>query len=283
MTKRHLARFLPLAVVFLTAACQAGGARRILSERPVTQQDSVVLAGTILWDLGRRLDAFGRGSGGLPASLGPILDQAAGHATDPWGRSVRYTQQGLGFELRSPGPDGILDNGDDVVSLGRVGRDIPCETRNQYGTRLYEEIVARCSASPALVFPLCPSLLQLRPTEETAATPRDSVLLTGRRLVRFARIIDGVGREHGGLPSTLRAVPGHPRLPGWELPDAWGRSVAYTHDGQRFELRSAGPDARFRSADDVVVASQLGRASACAFQTAGGTVTCDAPPPACPS
>lgn len=282
MRERDFRKVSTLLAVSLLTACHGGGSRGTVWEGPVTQRDSVVRTQMRLWDLGRSLDSVARSTGRLPGSLDPSLIPGTGKTTDIWGRGIEYRQRGLAFELRSPGPDGALDNGDDVVALGRVGRNLPCETRDQYGTRRYEEIVAPCSEAPALIFPPCPSLLELRATEGVATTAGDSALLTGRRLVRFARIIDGVGRERGGLPPSFRAIPGHPQLPNGGVPDSWGQPVAYTHDRQRFELRSAGPDAQFQSADDIVVEGQLGQAVPCAFATANGTVTCDTPPPACP-
>jgi hypothetical protein len=281
MKQIRLAVLSMVAAAALLAACHPGRVRATVWEGPVTREDSVGLAGRTLWNLVRRLDEFGRTTGKLPATLAPVLE-APRTGTDPWGRSIRYTPDSLTFELRSAGADGVLESNDDVVALGRVGRNLPCETRDEYRTERYEHIVAPCDTSPTMVLPLCPPLLQLRPIEQPPATPRDSVLLTGRRLVRFARIIEGVARERGGLPPALAAVPGQPRFPDWGLPDAWDRRVEYTPRGQRFELRSAGPDARLHSADDIVVAGQLGQVIPCEFRAGDGVLTCDVPPPACP-
>jgi hypothetical protein len=271
-----------VAAMFLLSACPPGASRPMVWEGPVTRQDSVGLAQRILWGHVIRLDSLGRTSGSLPPALPPVLGGPEASGTDPWGRRVRYTPQGLGFELRSAGPDGVLENEDDVVAVGRVGRNLPCETRDQYGTRRYEHIVTACSTAPPVVLPLCPGLLRLEPAEQPGATARDSLLMTGRRLVRFARIVDGVGRERGGLPPALTAVPGQPRLPEWGLPDAWARSVRYTPQGQRFELRSAGPDARFHTSDDITLAGELGQTIPCQFQMGTETIRCDAPAPPCP-
>ena len=281
MTRTRLT-LISLATALLNCACHTGGLRNSVWEGPVTQQDSVVLAQRILWDLVQRLDSMGRTPAGLPATLRPLLDSTGAGGTDPWARTIRYTPQGLSFEVRSSGSDGVLQNENDVIALGRVGRSLPCETRDQYGARHYENIVAPCSASPPLVLPLCPSLIKLEPSEQAGPTARDSVLATGRRLLRFARIIDGVGRERGGLPASLRAVPGQPRLAEWEIPDAWARSVSYVAQGQHFELRSPGSDGKFQTGDDIHVTGQLGQPILCRFEAGGGTMSCDSPPPSCP-
>lgn len=39
-------------------------------------------------------------------------------AVDHWGQEYRYTVAGRQFELRSAGPDGVFDNGDDLAVHG---------------------------------------------------------------------------------------------------------------------------------------------------------------------
>lgn len=35
--------------------------------------------------------------------------------------------------------------------------------------------------------------------------------------------------------------------------DSWGKGIVYSRTGDRFELRSAGPDGRLRTSDDLVI------------------------------
>ncbi|HEX2080515.1 MAG TPA: hypothetical protein VHG08_22620 [Longimicrobium sp.] len=71
----------------------------------------------------------------------------------------------------------------------------------------------------------------------------------------------------GGLPETLQELcPGVERgcpwmLPGWRFTDVWERPFRYTRlGGDEFELRSAGPDGAFDTADDVVYRPSAERA-----------------------
>lgn len=51
--------------------------------------------------------------------------EAKDRARDVWGRDLRYTTEEDGaFEVRSAGPDGTFDNGDDLVEKGRADEDL---------------------------------------------------------------------------------------------------------------------------------------------------------------
>lgn len=56
--------------------------------------------------------------GGLPESLEALrrLHPTAASAVDAWGRKIRYERlSDSGFRLRSAGPDGAYETGDDIV------------------------------------------------------------------------------------------------------------------------------------------------------------------------
>lgn len=230
------------------------------------------------------VDSAGRLSGGLPDSLSNLLAQRHFQDTDIWGRPLRYVVQTPGFELRSAGQDGRFGTADDVVATGQLGRNVPCEIRTELGVVPYDSVGSTCGSRVAEIVPLCPMLLMNKLVREPPIiTRRDSVLLTGERLVRFARSVDGVGREAGVLPPSLRTVPGYPSVPnGWEFADVWGRAVRYLRMQPDFELRSSGSNGVFEDSDDIVVRARLGRTIPCEFRAGQETLTCDVPPPPCP-
>jgi hypothetical protein len=198
-----------------------------------------------------------------------------------WGRPIHFSSTDTGFQLLSRGSDGVIGTPDDLVVTGRRGRTIPCEMRDEYRTTRFEDLISPCGESTALVLPFCPSLLELASLRVAGETGPDPEHSTGRRLVRFARIIEGVGRERGGLPITLHSVPGHPRLPEWEIPDAWGSPIQYSREGSVFELRSAGADRALNTSDDVVVRAELGHPARCSYRIGDRVRECAEPPPRC--
>jgi hypothetical protein len=90
-------------------------------------------------------------------------------------------------------------------------------------------------------------------TDEMVFT--DPVDLTHVRLVRLHWFIrDGESRT-GELPPSLKhvlpqAMDAQSKVQ--MLRDGWDRPFRYRRSGDDFEIRSAGPDGRFESADDVV-------------------------------
>lgn len=47
------------------------------------------------------------------------------------GRGIQYLLRGQNYDLRSAGPDEIFLARDDIVVRGQMGRNIPCELRNE--------------------------------------------------------------------------------------------------------------------------------------------------------
>jgi hypothetical protein len=127
--------------------------------------------------------------------------------------------------------------------------------------------LASCATTPPPVHPANPGVRTLpepsrysashvnviADTDEMVFT--DPVDLTHVRLVRLHWFIrDGESRG-GELPPSLdhvlpQAMDAQTRMR--MLRDGWGRPFRYRRSGDDFEIRSAGPDGRFGSADDVV-------------------------------
>lgn len=272
-------------VLIATAAALLGGCPPSISggghpHLDRTHRDSVLATGRRLIGLVALIDTYARESGTLPSDLSPVaarIPNAAERTFDLWGRAVRYIARSQRFELRSAGGDGAFDTADDIVVLGRLGRQIPCEVRDEERTFGYDEMAPPCTDSPIPVLALCPALEHADAAEEALSAPVDPILATGRRLVGLARRADWQARRMGGAPPTFRAFVGFR-----EPVDAWERGVRYTPQGLTFELRSAGGDGTFATGDDIVVTAPLGRTIGCEFQAGGETRRCDAPPPPCP-
>lgn len=134
-------------VCILVAGCP-GPMRSNISEEPGTRADSVLVAGRGLVRLVFYVDKYRQVHGRLPSDLTPILassERAAEQHADIWGRDIRFRPLQNRFELRSAGPDGIFETADDIIVLGQVGRNIPCELRDSHRVLTYEEIAPRCS------------------------------------------------------------------------------------------------------------------------------------------
>lgn len=250
----------------------------------VTRQDSVGEAWRLVYAYVRAVDHYARPHGELPTTLDPVIEAGeAGPPTDVWGRHLRYRPNGLRFEVRSAGSDGLLDTYDDIIALGQLGRNEPCEIRTESRVTTGVGFEPPCPAeAEILVLPRCPQLTRrTHLDDEVPSTGWDSVQVMGLRLVRIARAIDGVGRDLGGLPLSLRPVPSFSRLSMEEIGDLWRRPVRYYRPSREFEVRSSGPDGEFDTNDDIVVNGQLGRTLRCEFRTERGVVTCDESPPPC--
>jgi hypothetical protein len=223
------------------------------------------------------LDQLARPTGTLPATLDPVLQRFPDvSGRDLWGRTIRYSPSELQYELRSAGPDGEIETSDDIVSLGRLGRVLPCETRHGFGSLRFEDSAPPCSGVPVLLVPPCPELMRSR-VDVTGEPSNDPNQVTGKNLIRYARQVDGHGRNMGALPVTLRQV-----VSNRDLVDSWGRPVRYTVRGRGFDLSSAGADGSFGSSDDIIVEGVLGRTIPCSFSIGNERFACDDPPPACP-
>lgn len=247
----------------------------------ISRADSVLATGRELVLLVWHVDAYGRAGGRLPSTLAPVLEHdpaARPLARDEWGRGIRYTSDSGRMELRSAGSDGSFGTADDVIVLGRLGRNIPCERRDEYRAHGFPDLAPECSNGPGFVLPLCPALESAEHDEKALAPLGDPTLATGRRLVALARRADWHARRIGDPPPSLRAVTGF-RKP----VDGWGREVRYVSQSSGFEFRSPGADGVFDNRDDVFVSTLLGSTIPCAFRTQQGTLSCTMPPPACPA
>jgi hypothetical protein len=270
---------LALAGVFGVSACAGWTPPPTWSmQQPTTRRDSILQTAVQLGRLVNLVDEYARPLGLLPVSLEPVLrNSQEPSGRDVWGRELRYSAAGLRYELRAAGPDGAFETSDDIVSLGRLGRAIPCETRHGLGIMHFENAAPACAEEPLLLVPLCPALL----AEELDGGDKfvtDTALVTGLNLVRLARQVDGYGRTIGTLPLNLRQV-----ISNREILDAWGRAVQYSRRVHEFEVRSAGRDGVDLTGDDIRVASTLGLPIPCVFSAGGTRTTCPDPAPACPN
>lgn len=109
-------------------------------------------------------------------------------------------------------------------------------------------------------------------------SPEDSVRDASSRLYTLVSAVDRVGREAGGLPSTLSEVG---QEPGVALIDPWAKAHRYSLHGNVFEIRSAGRDGTFDSVDDIIAIGRLGRAIPCEIQQSGITMYWDDAVPRC--
>ncbi|HEU4559415.1 MAG TPA: hypothetical protein VFS20_16270 [Longimicrobium sp.] len=270
----------------LLAACSHTTANRLTAQLSgdATKQDSVVKVWQRVYAYVRAVDHYARPRGELPETLQPVIEAGeTGPDLDVWGRRLRYRPNGSRFEVRSAGSDGAFYSSDDIVAVGQLGRDRPCEVRDEFRVWTGVGFEPPCTDDPLHVVPRCPQLSANTPLDdEVPATRWDSVQMMGLRLVRIARAVDGVGRDLGALPLSLRPVGSFSRLTMEEIGDIWRRPVRFTRREREFEVRSAGVDGRFDTDDDISVSSSLGRTISCAFRTDRGLVTCPEPPPPCP-
>jgi hypothetical protein len=92
-------------------------------------------------------------------------------------------------------------------------------------------------------------------------TRADSVAATGVRVYDLIRLVDRLGRPDGAPPATLAPVLEHYEYA--HGTDLWGRGIRYRSEGRWYEVRSAGPDGTFHSADDVVGWGRIGLIDPC--------------------
>lgn len=278
MAVRCLLTLLVLSVISSSTACGSFRPGGTDPQRPRTDEASVALTGRVLYGLVQSLDAWGRRAGHLPGDLTTLNTQAS----DAWDREITYRSSGLRFELRSAGPDNMLETRDDVVAIGQVGRNRPCELRSERRVDRWEELAPPCIPDiPIVVLPLCPSLRLAEVTPPRPVSYSDSVAAVGKQLVGIARRIDGASREVGGLIPTLRIPGAEPVGEYWGFWDVWRNAIQYTPQRDAFELRSAGSDRRLGTADDLVLHGRLGRPVQCEYQVGGARRTCELPPPSC--
>lgn len=196
--QRRIAAAAALLLGMATSAC-GGGLTRIPDDLGLyTRQDTIRDAGARVYSAVTAVDDASRTAGALPSTL----DGLAHVSADPWGRAMRYAPAGRAYEIRSAGRDSAFETADDIVATARLGRRIPCEMRDENVTTHWDNVAPRCEAGlPDTVSPLCPALNRADWVErETPATRRDSVLATGRRLVRVARALDGLAASSACCP-----------------------------------------------------------------------------------
>jgi len=96
--------------------------------------------GARLGDLQHLIFEFAVENGNLPENLDEAIDAEVRRSVgirvdistlrqDLWGRQIRYHQSPPTFELRSRGADSEFGTADDIVVIGRQGREKPCIAR----------------------------------------------------------------------------------------------------------------------------------------------------------
>jgi hypothetical protein len=114
---------------------------------PVTRRDSVLATGRQLYMVLQLVNEYGLSVGGLPPTIEPVLERNHAEPTDVWGRRLRYRVQGSRFQLSSAGSDGQFESGDDIVAQGLLGREEPCELRDEYRVYRYDHATPTCIAA----------------------------------------------------------------------------------------------------------------------------------------
>jgi hypothetical protein len=150
---RHLLTCTVPVIAFLYLAACAGSNYPTVSHAPTTATDSVRVTWVILYSLARDVGTVSGETGELPISLDPIIRRRPHTVVweryltgvDVWGQTIRYTPSEQAFELRSAGPDRILETEDDIVATGRLARDRPCSVRDEHRTRVVDP---PCDNSP---------------------------------------------------------------------------------------------------------------------------------------
>ena len=120
----------------------------------LVREDSVAATGFRIYRLVRAIDQVARPNGEAPATLQAVAAQLGSvEDVDAWGRKLWYQREGSWFEVRSSGSDGVLSTVDDIVAIGRLGLNDPCQLWNEYR-------VVTHNLSPACADP--PASFQLR-------------------------------------------------------------------------------------------------------------------------
>lgn len=104
----------------------------------------------------------------------------------------------------------------------------------------------------------------------------DSVRATAMQLQRIHERLGREMRRAGAFPASLAAVTA-------DSLDVWGSVVRMREVAPRYEVRSAGADRRFETADDVVVIGWPGRVIPCLLILAGRPFAWEAETPPCPA
>lgn len=110
---------LALVIVYFVLFTKVGKDGKGGLETMVDQylEAKIDLTNVNLETLARLIQAYAA-EGGLPESLEALRrsQPAAASVADAWGRKIRYERTSdAGFRLRSAGPDGAFDTGDDLV------------------------------------------------------------------------------------------------------------------------------------------------------------------------
>jgi len=110
-----LALVIVYAIFFTKAAGDKGGLR---IEVDKYLESKIKLTQVNLESLSREVLSYASEGEGLPETLEALrrFHPTAGALADAWGRKIRYERlSDSAFRLRSAGPDGVFETGDDIV------------------------------------------------------------------------------------------------------------------------------------------------------------------------
>ncbi len=109
---------LGVAVVYFIFFAKTGGERGIETEVQRFARTKIRLTEVNFETLAREIHFFAADREGMPEDLKPLqrMRPLGSGLQDGWGRDIRYQRLSeSSFRLRSAGPDGIFETGDDIV------------------------------------------------------------------------------------------------------------------------------------------------------------------------
>jgi len=104
--------------IFFTKVSDDKGGLRIMVDQYL--ESKIELTAVNLESLARIVLTYAAGGEGLPETLEPLrrFHPTAAAQPDAWGKAIRYERLSeSGFRLRSAGPDGVYETGDDIVKV----------------------------------------------------------------------------------------------------------------------------------------------------------------------
>ena len=91
------------------------------------------------------------------------------------------------------------------------------------------------------------------PAPAPKGPPSDPLITARASMILLADAIDAYRKREGNLPSSLEdALKATPKDAPLVPSDPWGHRYDYSVQGEKYSLRSAGPDGRPMTDDDVV-------------------------------
>jgi hypothetical protein len=94
----------------------------VVETEETLEPDPLVRSWDRVYVLRRRLLGLVQQRQELPDNLSKLLvpEDFIPYDRDAWGRAIRYTRGSSTFEIRSAGPDGCYDSGDDIIATAAM-------------------------------------------------------------------------------------------------------------------------------------------------------------------